>query len=337
LISQAQSLVTIGIPLYNEEKYIEEALRSAASQCGTVLVSDNASTDGSAAICEAVSREYPNIHFVRQPHNMGSLVNFKFLLDLADTPYFMWLGSHDSLPDGYVRQLTQLLEDCPEAVLAYGASRHVDLNGKSVRDYDYKYHAMLADKVATTRIMGLIRHLYNCSLVHGIFRTEALREAWKASVLEPFLGGDHVLLTDAATRGPFLYASDTYLIRRDAHPADTQHELLKRIDPRQTGSERISYREMQRRQYALASSVSRGTGLSGFLYRLKARAELVKRFGPFGDTFMTRKLDRLIPLLSSPLPDMLLYVFKMMRQGFAYRAHKFKRTIKSNGKPPIGK
>ncbi|MGA8148086.1 MAG: glycosyltransferase family 2 protein [Gallionellaceae bacterium] len=283
--------VTIGIPLYNEEKYIEEAIRSAASQCETVWVSDNASTDGSASICERVSREYPNVHFVRQPHNMGAVSNFRFVLDKADTPFFMWLGGHDALPDDYVRQLTQLLEDCPDAVLAYGTSRLVDLNGKPIGDYDYFYHEMLADRSPTTRVLGLIRHLSDCSLIHGIFRTEALRAAWHATGVDAFLGVDHVLLTLAAIKGPFVYAPETCLIRRNAHPADTPQEQVKRMDPRQRDKEQVSYQEMQRRQYALAATASKDIGLSGFLFRLMARFYLVERFGPFGETFIARELD----------------------------------------------
>jgi glycosyltransferase involved in cell wall biosynthesis len=291
LIGQTQPLVTIGIPLYNEEKYIEETIRSAATQCGTLWISDNASTDGSAAICERVSREYPNVHFVKQSHNMGAIANFKFLLDKAATPYFMWLGGHDALPDGYVRQPTQLLEDCPEAVLAYGASHHVDVNGNPSGDYEYFYSAMLADKSPAIRILGLIRHLSDCSLIHGIFRTEALRAVWNATGDEAYRGGDHVLLGHAAIKGQFLYAPQTYLIRRDAHPIDSPHEQLKRMGVRQPDSEQLRYSEMQRRQYAQAKSVSKGAGLSGLLYRLKARTILVQRFGPFGEAAVARKLD----------------------------------------------
>lgn len=291
MINQSQPLVTIGIPLYNEEKYIEEALHSAASQCETVWVSDNASTDGSAIICERVSWEYPNVHFVRQPHNMGGITNFKFLLDKADTPFFMWLGSHDALPDGYVRHLTQLLEDCPEAVLAYGASHHLDVDGKPAGVYNYYYHAALADKSPATRILGLIRHLSDCSLIHGLFRTEALRAAWDASGTDAFIGGDHVLLGHAAIQGPFLYTPETYLIRRDVHPADTPQKQLKRMDLQQPDMIQVPYREMQRRQYVQAATVVKGTGFSGFLFRLKTRYYLVERFGPFGETFMMHKLD----------------------------------------------
>lgn len=294
LNSQSQPLVTIGIPLYNEEKYIEEALRSAAAQCATVWISDNASTDGSAAICEMLSREYPNVHFVRQSHNMGSIANFKFLLDKADTPFFMWLGGHDALPDGYVRQLTQLLQNCPGAVLAYGASRHVDVNGGAVSNYNYYYSAMLADNLPTKRILGLIRYLSDCSLIHGVFRSEALRAAWNAFGADSYLGADHVLLTHAATEGSFVYAPETYLIRRDVHPADTPQQQVKRMDSQQLGIMQVTCREMQRRQYALAAAVAKGTAFPGFLFRLNARYYLVERFGEFSESILIQKFELLL-------------------------------------------
>lgn len=321
-------MVTIGIPLFNEEKYIEEAIRSAAIQSATVWVSDNASTDSSAEICERVSREYHNVHFVRQTHNMGAIANFKFVLDKAETPYFMWLGGHDILPDGYVRQLTQRLEDCPEAALSYGASHHIDTNGNPSGDYEYYYHATLANKSSTTRILGVIRHLHECSLIHGVFRTEALRAAWHASNVGAYLGPDHVLLTYAAKVGRFLYAPKTCLIRRDVHANDTPYKQLTRLDLRQPNREQLSRREMQRRQYELAATVSKGTGLTGLVYRIKARSSLVKRFGPFGDTFMARKLDTFLYLLASPFSNPPHNLFKILRDGFAYRVYKLKRIFK---------
>jgi glycosyltransferase involved in cell wall biosynthesis len=345
LNSQNQPLVTIGIPLYNEEKYIEETICTAASQCATVWVSDNASTDRSAAICERVSREYPNVHIVRQPRNIGATANFKFLLDKADTPFFMWLGSHDALPDGYIKQLTQLLENSPEAVLAYGVAHHVGVDGNPTGSYGYyDYHETLADKSATARILALIRHLHDFALVYGVFRTEALRVAWDESGIGPYIASDFILLTHCAKAGPFLYAPETHLICRDVHPGDTYKESLERMLSHKPISVQFPRREMLHRQCALIASVSKGTGLSGFLFRLKARAFLVKRYGPFGDTFMTRNLERLFFIfystlsilqttslsnfLNTPLSDLPLKVFKIMRYGIPYRVRKLKHLLR---------
>ncbi|MCQ8103079.1 glycosyltransferase [Methylomonas sp. SURF-2] len=339
------SKVTIGIPQYNEEKFIEEAIRSAAPQCDTLWISDNASTDGSAAICEKLSREYSNVHFVRQPYNLGSVANFKYLLDKADTPFFMWLGSHDALPDCYVRQLTQLLENCSEAVLAYGVALHVDVDGRPTGSYGYyDYHESLADKEPTTRILGLLRYLHDFALVYGVFRTDALRKAWDDAGIGAYIATDFILLTHCAKAGRFLYTPETHLICRDVHPGDTYEKSLKRMHARDPSSVKFPRREMLCRQRALIASVSKGTGMSGFLFRLKARAFLVMRYGPIDDALMTRNLERLFfmfysiflflqptsfsNVLKTPLPDLPLKVFKVVRHGIPYRVRKLKQLLK---------
>lgn len=283
--------VTIGIPLFNEERFIEESLRSAVYQCETILVSDNASSDRSPLICEAISREFPHIHLTRQVRNIGAVANFKYLLDRTNTEYFMWLGGHDALPGGYVQHLTNLLENDSSAVLAYGASHHVSAEGIPTGKYDYIYHTDLSNPLPQSRLLGLIRHLHDCSLVHGVFRTEQLRQAWNACAIGTFIGADHILLSCAALNGPFLYAPHTHLVRRDVHSVDSQVSQLKRMGLAQPSRTELTHHEMQHRQYSLAVRISSGAGLHGLLFRMKARYFLVTRFGPFSSSFIERIVE----------------------------------------------
>jgi glycosyltransferase involved in cell wall biosynthesis len=291
--------VTIGVPLFNEERHVESALRSAAPQGEVVLVSDNASTDGSAAICARVSGEQPSVAYVKQPENIGAVANFKYVLDQAKTRYFMWLGSHDQLPEGYVETLLARLERDPHAVMAFGFTRYIDVEGSTTGRYDYAYARRLADRAPSARTLALIRYLDDCSLIHGVFRTDVLRAAWEASGPSlRYLGFDHVLLVNAALRGPFIYAPSTCLIRRNVHAADTAAARMKRIEGRghagETSPAPPSHSTMQREQYAVVASLAREAGPAGLLLRLRARFHLVSRFGSFGDTLVTSGLDRLL-------------------------------------------
>ncbi len=286
--------VTIGIPLFNEEKYIEAAIRSAALQCEAVWVSDNASTDGSAAICEAMSHEYPNVYFIQQQKNLGAISNFKLVLKKAKTPYFMWLGGHDMLPQGYVQNLKKLLENNQEAVMAYGASQHINVHGEFVSHYDYFYSSLLADESPSIRTLGLIRYLSDCSLIHGVFRTNILHTALNSSGSSIYRGADHVLLGHAALKGRFVYCPETYLIRRDVHPVDTPKDQLKRMAEQAPNEEQLTYRIMQRQQYAFAVSIYNNAGWAGLVFRIRTRYYLVNRFGSFGETFITHCLDWLL-------------------------------------------
>lgn len=91
--------VSIGMPVYNGEKYIREALDSLLAQTFTdfeLIISDNASTDGTEAICrEYVARDL-RIRYVRQSENRGAAANFQFVLDESRGDYFMWAAADDS-------------------------------------------------------------------------------------------------------------------------------------------------------------------------------------------------------------------------------------------------
>ncbi len=290
-ISFPRNGVTIGIPFYNEAPYLEATLRSAVTQCEAVWASDNASTDGGLAICEGMKREYSNVSIVRLTKNMGPAFNFKHVLDQATTPYFMWLGGHDLLPPDYVPILVATLESDPEAVLAYGSTRYIGLNGEETGSYEYAFHRLLSDRSSSVRTMALIRYLDDCSLFHGLFRTSVLRATWDGCGSTGYLGKDHALLSDAAVKGPFLYRPQTHLIRRNVHPGDTSAAQQKRIT---SADSEVSFAAMQREQFRLAELVSRQGGPSAWLYRLRARYHLVSRFGPFGQTVVTSAFDRLL-------------------------------------------
>jgi len=295
-INYPRNGVTIGMPLFNEEKYIEATIRSAALQCEVLWISDNASNDRTAAICDELSREFNNINFVRQKINQGAMFNFNYVLNKTTTPYFMWLGGHDMLSPEYVQKLVKLLEKNPDAVLAYGASQHIDASGVQTGKYEYFYHDLLEDESDKVRTLGLIRHLTDCSILHGLFRTKTLLISQKETGAFAYRGLDHVLLGHAALKGKFVYDPNVYLIRRDVHLIDTTEDQLIRLEDKIPNQEQLSFRMMQRRHYALAVQVSKNNGLSGLMFRIKARYYLVERFGPFGEVFITYWLDKLLEL-----------------------------------------
>jgi glycosyltransferase involved in cell wall biosynthesis len=91
--------VSIGMPVYNGESYIREALDSLLAQTFSdfeLLISDNASTDGTQAICETYARKDRRIRYVRQNNNLGAGRNFEYVLDHAHGKYFMW-AAHDDM------------------------------------------------------------------------------------------------------------------------------------------------------------------------------------------------------------------------------------------------
>ncbi len=93
-----QPIVSIGMPVYNGEKYIREALDSLLAQTFTdfeLIISDNASNDNTQEICEEYVRQHPRIRYIRQENNNGALVNFQVVLNEAKGAFFMWAAADD--------------------------------------------------------------------------------------------------------------------------------------------------------------------------------------------------------------------------------------------------
>ena len=93
-----KSLVTIGIPVFNEEKFIKQCLESILSQTYTnfeVIISDNVSTDNTSKICEEFAKMDVRIRYVRQKKHLYFWSNFGYLLKQSQSVYFVWHAADD--------------------------------------------------------------------------------------------------------------------------------------------------------------------------------------------------------------------------------------------------
>ena len=110
------------LPAWNATAFIEPVLQSLAAQTYPnvqVLVSDDASTDGTGALCERFARERPSFVVHRQAVNRGWIGNVNWLLGAADGDYYFFAFHDDPLEPTYVERLVDALEAAPDAVLAY--------------------------------------------------------------------------------------------------------------------------------------------------------------------------------------------------------------------------
>jgi glycosyltransferase involved in cell wall biosynthesis len=125
--------VSIGMPVYNGEPFIREALDSLLAQTFTdfeLIISDNASTDGTEAICREYTKKDRRVRYMRQPENMGAVVNFQFVLDEAEGEYFMWAAADDIWEPSWVEILLPVSEKYQ--CLAYGTVVAVDQSGAQI-------------------------------------------------------------------------------------------------------------------------------------------------------------------------------------------------------------
>ena len=107
---QSLPLVTIGLPVFNGEDFLEEAIESLIGQSlgdFELIISDNASTDSTKDIVERFLKRDPRVRYIRQPKNIGAARNFVFVLEQARTELFMWASHDDIWAENWLEVLTK--------------------------------------------------------------------------------------------------------------------------------------------------------------------------------------------------------------------------------------
>ena len=91
--------VSIGLPVYNGERFLPQALDSILAQTFEdfeLIISDNASTDTTEEICRTYATQDQRIHYHRHEQNRGAAWNFNYIVPLARGEYFKWAADDDS-------------------------------------------------------------------------------------------------------------------------------------------------------------------------------------------------------------------------------------------------
>jgi len=199
--------VTIGIPVYNEEKHLSSAIESVLSQSFDdieVIVSDNCSTDSSLSIAREFSKADPRVRVLRQNLNVGAARNFELCRDNATSPYFCWLGAHDLLTNDYLSEAVSHLRLNTDTALVYPQNAvYVDSLGDLFESGFYAGFPAcsridtsgITDPLA--RATFVIRKIGACTNFHGVFKTEVARSL----PLRPIVSGDVLVIALASLYG----------------------------------------------------------------------------------------------------------------------------------------
>jgi alpha-1,3-rhamnosyltransferase len=141
-----QPLVTIFIPSYNHERYIEQTVRSALEQSYPnieLIVIDDGSSDGSPALLERLSREHGFL--LRSQPNKGLATTLNLGLSLAKGKYFCPLGSDDlMLPTKTATQVAHL-ETHPDVAVCGSNVLAIDEHGRPLARHQRQHPARVLD------------------------------------------------------------------------------------------------------------------------------------------------------------------------------------------------
>lgn len=224
-------LVSVGMPLFNEGRFLRKALQSLLAQDYPrfeILISDNASTDETAAICKEFVALDPRVKYVRLSENLGAAENFRRVSRMANGLYFMWAGGHDIWAANLLSTCVAALEQNPGAVIAFGTWFWIDEYGRPFPKYTGWTDTRGLSPTARffTVLWG------NMHPILGLIRAEALRG------VKPFqnlVGADLVLLCDLALRGDFVHEPVTNWCRREFRHEQSHGEKVERYRTREYG------------------------------------------------------------------------------------------------------
>lgn len=216
--------VTVGIPVYNGENYLAEAIDSILAQSFgdfELLISDNASTDRTEAICREFASRDPRIVYFRQPENLGAAHNYNFVFHNSHGEYFKW-AAHDDLVDPQFLELAVAALDLhPEVPLVFSKTRKIDEHGKVVGTYGETYEQMrLSSPRPAERFGDMVCMPNNCVALFGLMRKSQLATT---NLHAAYPGADRCLLGELALRGP-VYEIPEYLFLRRDHPGAYTHQ-----------------------------------------------------------------------------------------------------------------
>ena len=227
----SKTLVSIGMPVYNEERFIRQALESVLSQSFEdfkLIISDNASTDGTADIYREYAARDHRIHYYRSETNIGSMANFNRTFELSNSEYFFWASGHDLRHRTFISQCVEILENDESVVLCYPQSKWLK--------YDDTLGEVIHSHVETR---GLGRFLkFNVVLwglqygypIYGIMRSSALKKTGLIGTAK--IGADIVLLTELSFYGTFAEVSEPLLyIRRSNDSGNWRQYYSKAFGP----------------------------------------------------------------------------------------------------------
>jgi len=224
-MTRARPRVSVGIPVYNGERYLAAALESLRAQTYEdfeLIISDNASIDHTAEIARSYAAQDRRIRYVRNARNVGAAGNFRHTLQLASGEYFRWAAADDISAPEFLARCVEVLDREPRVVLAYPKTRFIDEYGRVTADYDDRLH--LPQQRASDRFRALVDRLGHCNAMYGLTRKDVVR---RTRLLGSYFGADIVLLAELVLYGAFWEVPE-FLFYRRFHEA--AHSRMTTID-----------------------------------------------------------------------------------------------------------
>lgn len=205
--------VTIGLPVYNGERFLAAAIDSILAQDFDdfeLLIGDNGSTDRTPEIARAAAERDARVVVHRSDINRGASWNYNRLVDLARGEYFKWEADDDLLEPQWLRRCVEVLDARPEVALCYTKVVDIDEADQVVRRFNLPAYA--TEDRPSRRARRVLFQPSPCFESFGLMRRS---DAMRTSRIGPYTGSDRTLILELALLGRFYEVPEELFLHRE--------------------------------------------------------------------------------------------------------------------------
>lgn len=190
------------MPVYNGAKYLRSAIDSILAQTFTdfeLIISDNASTDETQAICEEFRDRDARIRYVRNERNMGASWNFNRVYAMSRAPYFKQAAHDDLCEPTFLERCVEVLDADPSVEMVYPRTILIDGNGAEIERFS---DTLDLQEARPHERFQHFHHVFGewsiCHPIFGVMRVAPVRDR---EILPRFIASDMVLLAELSLHG----------------------------------------------------------------------------------------------------------------------------------------
>lgn len=210
----AKPKLSIGLPVRNGLPLLKETLDLLVKQSFAefeLIISDNASTDDTWAVCQRYAASDSRIRLLKNERNVGAADNANRVFRESKGDYFFWASADDLYLPDFAERCIDKLEDSPEAILCYPRWKVINVNGKEIPETPEPEHVNHVSPVQ--RFRSVVRGVHVDKIIFGVFRSKAIRQT---GLFGYFPSSDRVLLAELMLLGGVCEVPE-FLFHRRVH------------------------------------------------------------------------------------------------------------------------
>tara|TARA_A100000164_G_C21834955_1_gene737206 strand:- start:276 stop:1181 length:906 start_codon:yes stop_codon:yes gene_type:complete len=193
--------LSIGLPIYNEVKFVEKTLDSILLQSFNFfefIIVDNYSNDGTYELLKKYSKKDKRIKLFRNKKNLGLVENYNKVFNYSQGDYFSWIGAHDLYDENFFQLLINKIQQNSKISLVFSNIAKIDKENNLLDKEKNIGFKLKNSKLQRNLLMPFIIK-GSGDMVCGIFKSKDLKKTtlFSKKVLNP----DYLLITQISNYG----------------------------------------------------------------------------------------------------------------------------------------